>query len=400
MHWFFPTLFWTSAGCIGFSYLGYPLLIRCASALRWHPASTEQSLNTHGDVDPPSVTVLIAAHNAGPHIQERIRNILESDVPPESLSVVVASDGSTDDTLRVVRDYGDSRVRAIEFASRRGKAQTLADAIAQLDDEIVVFTDATTRFETQSLRRLTGHFKDPEIGIASGRIAIVDEQGQACESLYWRNEMAMRRCEARLGILLGSSGAIYAIRRRLFVAPSRPIINDDLVFPMLIQLRHRCRFVLDPTAVAYAISHGGLASEFRRRCRIGAGAYQCLPVLSDLFCWKNRRQAFAFTSRKLLRWLCPFFLILLICSSLALLDTTLYACLFWAQAGAYTLASLGIFAPRQGFFSKVAGVASSFLVMNLALLAGFVQWLLDSDNVLWTPTPRPSLGSATPNQRN
>lgn len=351
-------------------------------------------------MDLPRATVLIAAYNAGPHIQERINNILASDFPPDRLSVVVASDGSTDDTVRLVREYGDSRVRAIEFTERRGKAQTLANAIAQLDDEIVIFTDATTRFEAESLRRLTGHFDDPKVGIASGRIVIVDEHGKACESLYWRNEMAMRSCEARLGILLGSSGAIYAIRRQLFVRPSRPIINDDLVFPMLIQLRHRCRCVLDTSAVAYAMSHGGFASEFRRRCRIGAGAYQSLPVLSELFRWKNRRQAFAFTSRKLLRWLCPFFLIVLICSSLALSESALYACLFWAQAGAYTLAGLGIFAPRQGFFSKVAGVASSFLVMNIALLAGFVQWLSDSDNVLWNPTPRPSLGSATPNQRN
>ncbi len=317
--------------------------------------------------------------------------MLACDYPQERLKILVASDGSTDATVKVVKGFNHSRIDAIPFSQRRGKAVTLVDAIRQVKSEVVLFTDATSRFDRDSIRQLTRHFADPQVGLVAGKPAIIDEQGRPSESLYWRSEMMVRRSEAQLGIMLGASGAIYALRRQLFVAPKSPVINDDLILPMLVHLRHHCGFVFDETAKAYALSTGGLAGEFRRRCRIGAGAFQCLSVLPELLKWQHAKQLFAFGAHKLLRWTCPFLLIALIVTNVSLLSLPSYQWLLGVQAGAYLLAVLGLFAPQRGHVARVARIASAFLVMNLALLAGFFRWAVDPQNVLWNPTPRPSL---------
>ncbi|MEZ6075653.1 MAG: hypothetical protein R3C56_08235 [Pirellulaceae bacterium] len=54
------------------------------------------------------------------------------------------------------------------------------------------------------------------------------------------------------------------------------------------------------------------------------------------------------------------------------------------------LAVIGLFAPNRGLLTRVARTASAFLIMNLAILAGFFQWLIHADQVLWNPTPRPA----------
>lgn len=385
MHTVFVIIFWSSFASLCFSYFGYPLLVLLASRL--NPKKRQRQVDP-ADEDLPQVTVLIAAHNAEHHIGERIANILACDYPQDRLNIVVASDGSTDATVQVVKRFDQAHIEAIAFPQRRGKSMTLVDAVRQLHSEVLVFTDASSRFDRDSVRQLARHFVDPQVGIVAGKVAIVDEQGVPSESLYWRTEMMVRQSEAQLGIMLGASGAIYAIRRRLFVEPARSVINDDLVFPLLSHLRHGGEFIFDETAKAYALSTGGLAGEFRRRCRIGAGAYQCLPVLRELLQWPHAKQAVAFCSHKLLRWICPFLLVALIATNLALLSFPGYRLFFSMQVAAYLLAVFGLIAPGRGHVARVARIAAAFLVMNIALLMGFFRWVFNPRNVVWVPTGR------------
>ncbi len=394
MHLALTSLFWVSLLGLFYAYVGYPvavcLLAAITERLRRGYRDGATRLDDPAAAEFPEITVLISAFNAESHIQERIENILQCAYPRERLTILVASDGSTDGTVAAVKRLGNASVRVVSFSARRGKVATLAEAVRQVTSEVIVFTDASNRFDALSLRQLTRHFRDPDIGLVTGKAAMIDEHGNPSESLYWRSEMRVRQCEARLGIMLGASGAIYAVRRELFVKPAGPVINDDLVLPMLVQITHGCRFVFDDTARAFVTSTGGIRCEFRRRCRIGSGAFQCLPVLGDLLQWRNVKQAFAFASHKLMRWLSPFFLVTLLASNLALMSVAGYDQFLWAQAFAYLTAFCGLFAPNRGFFARLARTACSFVSMNLALLLGFIRWSFDPQMVTWNPTQRPS----------
>jgi hypothetical protein len=163
-----------------------------------------------------------------------------------------------------------------------------------------------------------------------------------------------------------------------------------LVLPMLVRLTHQCQVVRDPSAQAYASSTGGLSAEFSRRVRIGVGAFQCLPVLRELMSWNHRWQIAAFVSHKLMRWVCPFVMVAVFVSNLALLSAPLYQFLLLIQLSAYAAAGYGLVASREGTFRKAARIATSFVVMNLALGVGICRWLVRPDTVIWNPTPRPS----------
>ncbi len=380
--------FWICVAGIVYAYVGYPILIGVAARVVGQSSEprTDSACNC---ASLPEVSVLIAAFNAEPFICQRIANILACDYPPQRLKVVVASDGSTDRTVPLVEQYCDSRVTVLAFPEREGKAKTLVKAVSELTSEVVLFTDASTFFERDSVRRLLSHFLNSEVGLVTGHIAVVDRFGKPAESLYWRCEMLIRRAEAKLGIMLGASGAIYAIRRKFFVDPKQAVINDDLVLPTLAQLRHHFPFTLDESAKAFALDSGNRVEEFRRRVRIGAGSFQSVSILKEMFQVHAAKTAFAFLSHKFLRWLCPSFLICALLCNLLLSYKPAYQILLTMQLVGIGLAILGFWTMGVGKVGCIARALNSFYVMNAALLVGQIRWWLAPQNAVWTPTRRP-----------
>lgn len=384
----FQLAFWVSVAGLAYTYLIYPLIIGAAASWVDRHAKNTSVSDLDDEKTLPEIAVLIAAYNAQTHLSDRIDNLFECDYPLDRLRILVASDGSTDATADVVRRYPSDRVDVIEYAQRRGKAATLVDAIQTLSCPVVVFTDATTRYEKSSLKNLVRHFADPQIGLVAGKPCMINQQGQPSESLYWSLEMYARRCEACLGITLGASGAIYAVRREWFVAPAAPIINDDLVFPMLLRLSRDCEVRLDDNARAWVRTDGNLRTEFARRSRIGIGAMQCLPVLTGLCRPRNYRQAFAFVSHKLLRWIGPALLLVALVCNLALIHKSLFQWFLSLQCLAYTAALVGHFTDSKRGVFRICRVATSFVMMNAALATGIAKWVRKPNTVVWNPTPR------------
>src|SRR5262249_38706505 len=205
--------------------------------------------------------------------------------------------------------------------------------------DILAFSDANTRMNPDCLRRLVRHFADPEVGAVCGELRIESAQGTAGESLYWRYEVALKFLENRLNCVLGANGAVYAVRRELF-KPLNHVIVEDFQIPMHIRAEGR-RVVYDPEAIGMEESAPALVEEFRRKVRIGAGAYQtlfgCLEFLNPFL----GMPAFAYLSPKVLRWLAPIFLLVAWAGSLALAADPIYGALFLAQTAFYALSYIG-----------------------------------------------------------
>lgn len=53
----------------------------------------------------PAVTVLITAYNEERAIRQKLENTLEIDYPTDKLEILVASDGSTDETDNIVKEF-------------------------------------------------------------------------------------------------------------------------------------------------------------------------------------------------------------------------------------------------------------------------------------------------------
>ena len=331
-------VFWLSAGLVFYAYAGYPVLIWLLSLRAGRPAGGP----VVDDADLPSVSLLIAAYNEEEVIGGQVRSALALDYPREKFEVVVGSDGSTDGTAAAVRRHADPRVRLLDYTRRRGKASVLNSAVLELEGEIVVLSDANTRIDPGAVRRLVRWFRDPAVGAVCGRLVLTDPRtGRNVDGIYWRYETFLKRCESRLGALLGANGAIYAIRRSLFEPIPPGTIVDDFVIPLLARLRTGCAIVYDGEAVAREETPPDVGSEFHRRARIGAGGFQSIGLLWRLLDPRQGWVAFTFFSHKVLRWTCPFCLVGLAVSNVLLAGQPLYRALLLGQVAFYLTALLG-----------------------------------------------------------
>ena len=376
----------TCGALVAYSYVGYPVLIW--GLARIFGRSDEPS----GIVerDPPTVSLLIAAHNEEEVIEGRLRNALAMDYPAGKLQVAVASDGSTDGTAPLVRRFAGRGVLLLEFPTRRGKAAVLNAAVPELTGEILLLTDANTMIEPAAVRRLARWFHDPEVGVVCGRLVLTDpETGANADGLYWKYETFLKRCEARLGALLGANGAIYAIRKELYTPIPDGTIVDDLVIPLLARLRTGCKLVYDAEAIAREETAPDVEAEFRRRVRIGAGGFQSLALIGGLLDPRRGWVAFAFISHKVLRWFGPFFLIGLFVGSYGLRTWPVFRTLLLVQAAFYLASALSSVLPSRVASWKPLKLATLFTSMNAALLVGFERWLLGKQKGIWERTARP-----------
>src|SRR4029077_11257320 len=122
-------------------------------------------------------------------------------------------------------------------------------------------------------------------------------------------------------------------------------IVDDFVIPLAARLRTGCRIVYDPQAIAREETPAKLGAEFRRRARLGAGGFQSVGRLWRLLDPRQGWVAFTFLSHKVLRWLCPFFLLGLLAANVALADDPFFLRGLAAQVGFYAVSALMALVP-------------------------------------------------------
>jgi cellulose synthase/poly-beta-1,6-N-acetylglucosamine synthase-like glycosyltransferase len=381
-------VFWVSAGLVLYAYVFYPILIWALSRVYGRKPVPPAVI----DAELPSVSVLVVAYNEEKEIGDRIVNALEQDYPPGMLEVVIASDGSSDRTNEIADEFTGNGVRLLDYPVRRGKATVLNDAFGELDGEVVVLSDANTYFSgSRVVRKLARWFRDPAVGAVCGNLVLTDpETGTNVDGVYWKYETFLKMCESRLGALLGANGAIYAIRRELFDGIPPGTVLDDFVIPLLARMRTGKRIVYDPEARADEETPTGIAQEFNRRARLGAGGFQSIEMLRGLLHPRHGWTAFAFWSHKLLRWACPFLLVaaLVTNGALAIGGGPLYLWFLAGQVLFYALAVLGSRLPAGPTVYKVVRLTTMFASMNAALLVGFARWARGSQRAAWERTAR------------
>jgi cellulose synthase/poly-beta-1,6-N-acetylglucosamine synthase-like glycosyltransferase len=381
----FTYAFWACLAAVAYAYVGYPLVIWCLSRIfgrRARPLACP-------DAELPFLSLLIAAHNEEDEIETRLENALAIDYPPDKLEIVVACDGCTDATPAIVRRFEARGVHLLQLARRRGKTAALNAAVPGLRGDVVMLSDANTHTDRDAARMLARWFRDPKVGVVCGRLVLTDPvTGRNVDSLYWKYETFLKKCEGRLGGLLGANGGIYAMRRELFAPVPDDTLIEDLVIPLDARIRTGCALVYEPGAVAREETPADVAAEFQRRSRIGAGGFQCLGRLWPLLDPRQGWVAFTFWSHKVARWLCPFALVGLLVSNLALAGEAFYYAVILAQAGFYATALTAGRLPGQSRAVRLLRLTTMFTAMNTALLAGFWRWARGTQKAAWVRTPR------------
>jgi cellulose synthase/poly-beta-1,6-N-acetylglucosamine synthase-like glycosyltransferase len=397
-------VFWAAAMTIAYTYLGFPLLVIARGRLQSRP-------HRSGEVT-PSVTVVIAARNEVAAIAGRLENLLSLDYPTDRLEVVIASDGSEDGTDDVVRSY---RARGVQLVARPrcGKAAALNAAVAAASGEIIVFSDANSRYAPDALRALVRPFADDRVGGVAGdqRYSSHDDvTGVAAgERGYWSFDRMLKEAESRAGSTISATGAIYAIRRALF----RPVpegVTDDFVTSIAV-IAQGYRLVFAPDAIAFEPVASTGEVEFGRKVRIMTRGLRGVFVMRELL--NPRRYGFyavQLLSHKVLRRLMVFPLVAVAIASPRLRRRGgLYRIATVAQAGFYGAGAIGLaLAAADRSASRppkrrprLLTLPAYFCMVNIAALRAVWNLLCGHRIDRWEPArptpqhPDPAVGEPT-----
>lgn len=379
------TLFWASAVLVIYHHAVFPLLVRyLARIIRY--LRKPVVLRQLPEAALPAVTVVVPAFNEARFIREKIENLATLDYPADRLSVIIASDGSSDDTVAIAREVlaEAPHLKAVinDYTLNRGKIAVLNEIVSGLETDIVVLSDVSAVVDPNALKRFAAHFADKRIGVVSATYRL-DKPGSDGERIYWEFQTGLKRDENTIGALMGAHGAFYAIRRSLFTPLEADTINDDFIIPMRI-IEKGYRSVYDMTVIARELEETSMGQDFRRRVRISAGGMQQIIRLTGLLDPRRVNIAFVFASGKLLRAVSPFLLAAMMAMSFLL---TTMGELFYALPllGLSSLTLLGVI-QIKGRLEHLPRIAHPFAYLaagHMAGLVGGIRFLARMDKGRW-----------------
>lgn len=370
-------LFWLSLAAIFYHYCGYPLTLLCLSRIKRHAPLRCSDIT-------PTVSLIISAYNEEQVIRRKIENALALDYPPDKLEILVASDGSTDGTCAIAREYADRGVLLYHHPERRGKNGALNAVASLVRGEILVFTDANGMFQPNAVRELVRPFADSRVGCVCGELIYQNpNQNLVAEGYnhYWRYDQWLKRLETRLHSLLGANGSIFAVRRELNDWLD-PRISNDMVLPIKIAARGYAVLYV-PEAVSIESGSAGEQEELRRRSRIVArGLMGTIFLVPELIRKRRLLLLVQLFSRKLLRYLFPVLLATLFLSN-CFLSGPFYRLTLVGQAIPYVFVPVGYYLNRQGIKVRFLSLPYYFCVGNLAALKGLIKVLSFQELATW-----------------
>ncbi|RKY77188.1 glycosyltransferase family 2 protein [candidate division KSB1 bacterium] len=369
-------IFWLSLGVVVYVYAGYPFLLYLRSLI-YNNAVKKAEIT-------PKISVIIAAYNEEKVIAQKIDNTLNVDYPKDKLEIIVASDCSTDKTNQIVAGYKNQGVILNVQKKRKGKTAALNDTAQKASGEILIFSDATAMLQRDCVKMIVQNFNDLSVGCVCPKITyknIFDSHITQNEGLYWRYESYLRQQESNIGSLAFVPGACFAIRKDLHY-PVEPEYDYDCISPLEVILKGY-RVVYEQEAEFYETLVSSARDEFRTKMRMitkdFAGTLSRKKLLNPL---KHFWVSVTLLSHKLLRWLIPFFLIVIFVCNVFLANISLFKFFLYGQILFYLWALVGLILKQK---KGLLHIPFYFCVINLASLIGVCKAIKGEKIPMWQP---------------
>jgi len=386
-------LFWIFISLIFYSYIGYTVILMLLVAVKKLLPGKKLSVS---DVYEPEVTLLVAAYNEKGCIENKIANSLELDYPKDKIKLVWVTDGSDDGSPEKLREY--KNIIVLHEKVRKGKINAMNRAIKHVKTPIIIFSDANTNLNKNSIREIVKIFSDNYVGCVAGekRIIILKKEKAviAGEGIYWQYESFIKSLESQLNSVMGAAGELFAVRTDLYHDVREDTILDDFTISLeLAKKGYKIKYAPD----AYASESGSLTikEELKRKFRIAYGALQTLfRMRAILNIFKYGMLSFQYISHKVLRWtVVPFSFIFVLLLNIIIvftqnIDTSFYLYFLYVQLLFYLVIVLGALMKNMKIRMKLLFVPYYMFIMNYAMINGIVRYISGKQSVKWEKAKR------------
>jgi cellulose synthase/poly-beta-1,6-N-acetylglucosamine synthase-like glycosyltransferase len=384
----FIFLFWVLVLLALYSYFIYPILLKILVDLGIHSKDKNHPVDTTVTEKPLKLSLIVTAYNEEQRIKEKIENSLALLFHADRLEIIIASDGSDDATDSIVKEYESRGVRLVRTQERLGKENAQLAAIKASVGDVLVFSDVATRIEPDTLFRLEAYFLDPSIGAVSSEDRFISQDGTvAGEGAYVKYEMWLRKLESQLSGLVGLSGSFFAARRS--ICQEWDIHSPSDFNTALNTAKAGLRSISAPDVLGYYQDLKDASKEYQRKVRTvirgmtGLSRHKEIMNLSLFGIF-----AFQVISHKLMRWLAPwFFIMLFIVSGLVAREGVIYGLAFVGQIVFYALTIAAHFLPQLRGINFIK-IIYFFTQVNIALLDAAIKFLTGTRMTTWKPSAR------------
>ena len=318
--------FLCSAFLVFHAYFGYPVSLFLIGLVRKRSVARQEYF--------PSVSLIITVFNEEKRIREKLENALSILYPEGKLEILVVSDGSTDNTERIVLEYHDRGITLLPLAVRRGKEHAQREAVAQAKGDLL-------------------------------------------------------RLETGAHSLVGSSGSFFAARMEVCRDFSGDMQSDFRT--VLNSVRMGLRAVNDPGALGYYMDVSDSRKEFDRKVRtVLRGLTVFLRNLEFLNPSKYGFFSYQYFCHKLLRWLVPIFLIsALVSNGFLIANGRFFLLTFLLQVMFYAFgASLSLIVGTSGSLGTLANIPVYFVTVNALILVAWWKYIRGERIIMWKPSVR------------
>ena len=158
------------------------------------------------------ISIVVPAYNAEAHIRECLDSLLVLDYPKDRLEILIVDNGSTDQTLSIIKTYPVGWL----IEEKRGAAAARNAALRLARGEIIAFTDADCVVDVNWAKEIALTFQDPQVDAAMGFSEGLNENFWAC--LEQRNFEEFWYSKGSNGYTLRRSGIdtrIASIRKKV-----------------------------------------------------------------------------------------------------------------------------------------------------------------------------------------
>lgn len=364
----------------------------------------------------PRTAIVVPAWNEGPVIGATVDRLLAMDYPADALRVYVVDDASTDRTPDVLR------AKELEYPGRvfhlrrekggEGKAHTLNHGLAVIlaDDwcEALLIIDADVIFEDYTLRKMTRHLADPDVGAVT---AYIKEGSRPSNYLnrfiayeYVTAQAAARRAQNVLGAMACLAGGAQLHSRANVDAIGGRIDTSSLAedtFTTFKTQRGGRLAIFDPAAIVWAEEPDTLVGLWKQRLRWARGNVQVTKRYRGIWFRRDRDRRLGGFSFGLFWFSVLLMPVFMIASSFALtvlyfVDISLSAHVFdalWITNGAIylfiTLFALAIdpavarLSWREGVLFQ--GIVSLMIIIGVCVPALYKHWVPELASSLGAP---------------
>ncbi len=375
-------LFWFSLLGVIYAYFGYPVTLAIWGRL-WPRLASKADKNFF-----PPISIIIPAYNEEAIIKKKIENTLALSYQKEKVELIVVSDGSSDETNNIVSALAKEHdFQFIAVEKRQGKANAVNTGLKAASADIIVFSDSSIMLDEKALEEIVKGFSDSEVGLISGEDHIPDDDGG--EGLYGEYELFLRNQESKIGSIVGASGSFYAQRKELCLPFQEGLAPDFLSVLNTVEKGYRA--ITEPQAFGTMSALKSTKDEFRRKART------LIRGMTTL--WNKRKLmnpskytvfSFVLISHKLMRWLVPFFMLLVFLTNTFLLETSFYLIIFILQLLFYIIA-IAAWKEIGNLSEKIYGkIPLYFCSVNYAIFYAWFKYILGVRQEIWEPTKRES----------